>query len=82
MAQTFDVILKSGTVVYQDGEGVRDIGMIGGRNAEIGSLGGARAGEVISYAAGPAVAGTGPSRTLPPSCPPTSRHMPSTARAA
>ena len=47
MAQTFDVILKSGTVVNQDGEGVRDIGIIGGRIAEIGSLGGASAGEVI-----------------------------------
>ncbi|MDZ4368865.1 MAG: dihydroorotase [Afipia sp.] len=47
MAQTFDVILKSGTVVNQDGEGVRDIGISGGRIAEIGSLGGASAGEVI-----------------------------------
>ena len=47
MAQTFDVILKSGTVVNQDGEGVRDIGIVGGRIAEIGSLGGASAGEVI-----------------------------------
>lgn len=47
MAQTFDVILKSGTVVNQDGEGVRDIGIIGGRIAEIGFLGGASAGEVI-----------------------------------
>ncbi len=47
MAQTFDVILKSGTLVNQDGEGVRDIGVSGGRIAEIGSLGGASAGEVI-----------------------------------
>ena len=47
MAQTFDVILKSGTVVNQDGEGVRDIGISGGRIAEIGPLGGASAGEVI-----------------------------------
>ncbi len=47
MAQTFDVILKSGTVVNQDGEGVRDIGITDGRIAEIGSLGGASAGEVI-----------------------------------
>ncbi len=47
MAQTFDVILKSGTVVNQDGEGLRDIGIIGGRIAEIGSLGGASAGEVV-----------------------------------
>ncbi len=47
MAQTFDVILKSGTVVNQDGEGVRDIGISGGQIAAIGSLGGASAGEVI-----------------------------------
>ena len=47
MAQTFDVILKSGTVVNQDGEGVRDIGVRDGRNAEIGNLNAARAGETI-----------------------------------
>ncbi len=47
MTQTFDVILKSGTVVNQDGEGVRDIGIRGGRIAEIGSLAGASAAEVI-----------------------------------
>jgi len=47
LAQTFDVILKSGTVVNQDGEGVRDIGISGGQIAAIGSLGGASAGEVI-----------------------------------
>lgn len=41
MSQTYDVILKSGTVVNQDGEGVRDIGVRDGRIAEIGSLGGA-----------------------------------------
>src|SRR4030081_2450476 len=47
MTQTFDVILKSGTVVNQDGEGVRDIGLVGGRIAEIGGLGQASAAEVI-----------------------------------
>jgi dihydroorotase len=47
LAQTFDVILKSGTVVNQDGEGVRDIGIAAGRIAEIGSLDAAAAGEVI-----------------------------------
>jgi len=47
LTQTFDVILKSGTVVNQDGEGVRDIGISAGRIAEIGSLGAASAGEVI-----------------------------------
>ncbi len=47
MNQHFDTILKSGTVVNQDGEGVRDIGIAGGRIAAIGSLGQASAGEVI-----------------------------------
>src|SRR6202007_2672773 len=47
MTITFDTILKSGTVVNQDGEGVRDIGIAGGRIAEIGSLGAASAGEII-----------------------------------
>src|SRR5271154_4675016 len=47
MNQRFDTILKSGTVVNQDGEGVRDIGIAGGRIAEIGSLGQASAAEVI-----------------------------------
>jgi len=45
---TFDLILKNGTVVNHDGEGVRDIGVSGGRIAAIGSLGRhASAGEVI-----------------------------------
>src|ERR1700709_2564414 len=47
MTSTFDTILKSGAVVNQDGEGVRDIGISGGRIAEIGSLGAAHAGEII-----------------------------------
>ncbi len=47
MNQHFDTILKAGTVVNQDGEGVRDIGIAGGRIAAIGSLGQASAGEVI-----------------------------------
>src|SRR6202008_5153160 len=47
MSQTYDVILRSGTVVNQDGEGVRDIAIAGGRIAEIGSLGQASAAEVI-----------------------------------
>ncbi len=33
MAQTFDTIFKGGIVVNQDGEGVRDIGVVGGRIA-------------------------------------------------
>src|ERR1700691_2413576 len=47
MKQRFDTILKSGTVVNQDGEGVRDIGVTDGRIAEIGGLGQASAAEVI-----------------------------------
>src|ERR1700720_4439735 len=47
MTQRFDTILKSGTVVNQDGEGVRDIAIVNGRIAEIGSLGQASAAEVI-----------------------------------
>jgi dihydroorotase len=47
MSQSYDVILKSGTVVNQDGEGVRDIAVANGRIAEIGNLGSASAAEVI-----------------------------------
>src|SRR4249920_198296 len=47
MNQRFDTILKSGTVVNQDGEGVRDIGVTNGRIAAIGGLGQASAGETI-----------------------------------
>src|SRR5260370_41758568 len=47
MNQRFDTLLKSGTVVNQDGEGVRDIGLSNGRIAEIGGLGQAPAAEVI-----------------------------------
>ncbi len=47
MPQTFDVILKSGTVVNQDGEGERDIAISGGRIAAIGALGALGAAEVI-----------------------------------
>ncbi len=41
------MILKSGTVVNQDGEGVRDIGIVGGRIAAIGALSQSSAAEVI-----------------------------------
>src|SRR3954471_5026447 len=47
MNQTFDTILKSGTVVNQDGEGVRDIGIANGRIAEIGALGWTGGAEVM-----------------------------------
>src|SRR6201996_2517985 len=47
MTQRFDTILKSGTVVNQDGEGVRDIGITDGRIAAIGALAQDAAREVI-----------------------------------
>ncbi len=47
MAETFDLILKGGTVVNHDGEGARDLGIRGGKFAAIGDLSRASAGEVI-----------------------------------
>ncbi len=47
MPQTFDLILADGTVVNQDGEGLRDVGVRNGLIAEIGDLGAASAGERI-----------------------------------
>ena len=38
MAETYDLILKGGTVVNQDGEAVRDLGIRDGRFAAIGDL--------------------------------------------
>jgi len=39
MSATFDLVLKGGTVVNQDGVGVRDVGVRAGRIAAIGSGG-------------------------------------------
>src|ERR1700692_4894616 len=47
MSQTYDVILRSGTVVNQAGEGGPNIAIEGGRIAEIGALGQASAAEII-----------------------------------
>ena len=47
MAETYDLILKGGTVVNQDGEAIRDLGIRGGRFAFIGNLAPASGGEVI-----------------------------------
>src|SRR5216684_8827610 len=47
MTQRFDVILKGGPVVNQDGEGARDIGIANGRIAELGALSQASAAEVV-----------------------------------
>ena len=46
MAGSYDLILQGGTVVNQDGEGVRDVAIVGGRIAAIGDVG-SNAGEVI-----------------------------------
>ncbi|MGG7566086.1 dihydroorotase [Rhodovulum sp. DZ06] len=46
MAPTYDLILKGGTVVNQDGVGKADIGVTGGRIAAIGDLSAAQAGQV------------------------------------
>jgi len=47
MAETYDLILKGGTVVNHDGEGLRDIGIRSGRIAAIGDLAPAAAGETV-----------------------------------
>ena len=47
MAQTFDLVLRNGTVVNQDGEGRRDVGVRDGMIVEIGDLSRASAGETI-----------------------------------
>lgn len=45
--ETYDRILKSGTVVNQDGEGLRDIGIRDGRIAHIGRIDASSGGETI-----------------------------------
>jgi dihydroorotase len=47
LAETFDLVFKGGTVVNHDGAGAADIGVRGGRIAEIGSIGEGMAGETI-----------------------------------
>ena len=47
MAQTYDLILKGGIVVNQDGETARDVGVLGGRIAAIGDLAQPSGGEAI-----------------------------------
>jgi dihydroorotase len=50
MPQTFDLLLKGGTVVNHDGRGVRDVGIAGGRIAATGDLAQASAGRVLDCA--------------------------------
>lgn len=47
MSKNFDLIVHGGTIVNQDGEGRADVGVVGGRIAEIGDLSTADAGERI-----------------------------------
>ncbi|WP_394890992.1 dihydroorotase [Mesorhizobium sp. AaZ16] len=47
MTATFDLVLKGGTVVNQDGVGRRDVGVTGGRITAIGDLAQASAGQII-----------------------------------
>jgi dihydroorotase len=47
MPLTFDVILSGATLVNQDGEGLRDLGLREGKIAEIGDLSRASAGETV-----------------------------------
>jgi dihydroorotase len=47
MASTCDLILTNGTVVNQDGAGIRDVGVTAGRIVAIGDLSAASAGERI-----------------------------------
>jgi dihydroorotase len=47
MSQTFDLILKGGILVNQDGIGARDIGVRGGKIVEIGDLSRASAAETL-----------------------------------
>jgi len=48
MAETYDLILKGGTVVNHDGEGVRDLGIRAGKFAAIGDLSRASAGQTVA----------------------------------
>ena len=47
MPQTFDLILKNGIVVNQDGTGSRDVGVKDGRITAIGSLAASAAGKLV-----------------------------------
>ena len=47
MPQTYDLLVKGGTLVNHDGIGARDIGIVGGRISAIGTLSEAHAAEVL-----------------------------------
>ena len=48
MTSTYDLIIRGGTVVNQDGVGVRDIGVVAGKIVALGDLSRADAGAVIN----------------------------------
>jgi dihydroorotase len=50
MAESYDLIIRGGVVVNQDGEGRRDVGVTAGRIAALGDLAGAAAGATIDAA--------------------------------
>ncbi|HSM19737.1 MAG TPA: dihydroorotase, partial [Hyphomicrobiales bacterium] len=50
MSPTYDLILKGGTVVNHDGEGVRDVAIAGGRIAAIGEIAADAAAESVDCA--------------------------------
>ena len=50
MSEAFDLVLRSGTLVNQDGIGLGDIGVRDGRIAAIGALGQAPAGRIVDCA--------------------------------
>ena len=50
MAQTFDLVIRGGTVVNHDGSGLADVGVRDGRIAAIGDLAQASAGETVDAA--------------------------------
>ena len=50
MTETFEIVIRGGTVVNHDGRGVRDIGIRGGRIAALGDLPADAAAEVIDAA--------------------------------
>ncbi len=50
MAESFDTILSGGILVNHDGEGLRDVGLRGGKIAEIGDLARASAAERVDCA--------------------------------
>jgi dihydroorotase len=47
MAETYDLLLKGGTVVNHDGEGQRDVALTGGRIAALGDFPASAAGQVV-----------------------------------